>query len=47
MMQGVKEAHMNGLENYHGVYQEYIDKGRSEEEAEIAAKEAATKGYRN
>ena len=45
MYQGVKEAHMNGMENYHDVYQDYISKGRSEQEAESAAKEAATKKF--
>lgn len=46
MWQGVKEAHMNGLENYNNVYQEYINNNRSPIEAEKAAAEAATKSFR-
>ena len=46
LWQGIKEAHMNGLENYNSVYQDYINKKRPEEEARQAAAEAATYGFR-
>ena len=47
LWQGVKEAHMNGLENYNSVYQDYINNKKSTEaEARQAAAEAATYGFR-
>ncbi len=46
MWQGIKEAHMNGLENYNTVYQDYINNKRTIQEAEMAAAEAATKSFK-
>lgn len=44
--QGIKEAFSNGLETMASTYQEAIDMGMSEEEAQQAAARAATIGYR-
>jgi predicted NAD-dependent protein-ADP-ribosyltransferase YbiA (DUF1768 family) len=46
MYQGVKEAYINGLENLNNVYQNYLQKGYSDEEARRVASEAASRSFK-
>ena len=43
---GVHEGYINGLETYNGTYENYLAKGKTQEEAIKAASNAASIGYR-